>query len=197
MGTTHRSWLLAGLFALGAAAPAYSASVLDHEFRRLASQERVNLAESFSGQVLLIVNTASKCGLTPQYEGLEALNAKYGPQGFAVLGFPSDDFMGQEFGDENEIAEFCTLNYGVRFPMFEKVDVRGSEATPLFRALADASGDAPGWNFHKYLVDRNGEVVGSFGSRVKPEAPEIVAAIERALAAPRPQPAAAGAASAP
>ena len=173
------------------AATAAQASVLDHEFRRLASQERVNLAETFGGQVLLIVNTASKCGLTPQYEGLEALNARFGPQGFAVLGFPSDDFMGQEFGDENEIAEFCTLNYGVRFPMFEKVDVRGDEAVPLFRQLAEATDDAPDWNFHKYLVGRDGAVIASFGSRTKPEAPEIIAAIEKALAQPKPAAAAA------
>jgi glutathione peroxidase len=160
--------------------------LLGHEFRRLASPERVNLADAFGGKVLLIVNTASKCGLTPQYEGLEALNARFGAQGFAVLGFPSDDFLGQEFDDEGEIAEFCTLNYGVRFPMFEKVDVRGREAIPLFRQLAEATGDAPDWNFHKYLVGRDGRAIASFGSRIKPEAAEIVAAIEQALAAPKP-----------
>ena len=162
------------------------ASVIDHEFRRLASSERVNLADAFGGQVLLVVNTASKCGLTPQYEGLEALHDRFSAKGFAVLGFPSDDFMGQEFGDEGQIAEFCTLNFGVSFPMFEKVDVRGREATPLFRQLAEATGDAPDWNFHKYLVGRDGRVIASFGSRTRPEAPEIVAAIEKALAAPKP-----------
>ena len=172
--------------ALGGASTVAQASVLDHEFRRLASPERVNLKEAFGGQVLLIVNTASKCGLTPQYEGLEALNARFGPQGFAVLGFPSDDFMGQEFGDEQKIAEFCTLNYGVRFPMFEKVDVRGDEAIPMFRQLAAATDDEPDWNFHKYLVGRDGAVIASFGSRTKPEAPEIIAAIEKALAQPKP-----------
>lgn len=161
-------------------------TLLDREFRRLASADRVHLGDAFAGQVLLIVNTASKCGLTPQYEGLEALNARFGPQGFAVLGFPSDDFLGQEFGDEDQIREFCTLNYGVRFPMFEKVDVRGREATPLFRELAEATGDAPDWNFHKYLVGRDGQPIASFGSRMDPQAPEIVAAIGKALAAPAP-----------
>lgn len=174
--------LVAGLAVAGVA----QATVLDHEFRRLAGQERVNLAEAFKGQVLLVVNTASKCGLTPQYEGLEALHQKYRERGFAVLGFPSNDFMGQEPGTEAEIQEFCTLTYGVQFPMFEKVVVRGSEATPMFRELARVTGDQPGWNFHKYLIGRDGEVVGSFGSRTKPEAPEIVEAIEKALAAPKP-----------
>lgn len=185
-----KAWIGALALAVGMTtagiAPLAQAGVLDHEFRRLAGQERVNLAEAFGGKVLLIVNTASKCGFTPQYEGLEALNARYGPRGFAVLGFPSNDFMGQEPGTEAEIAEFCTLNYGVTFPMFEKVVVRGRAATPLFRELAEAGGEAPGWNFHKYLVDRSGKVVGSFGSRVKPDAPQLVAAIEKALAAPEP-----------
>jgi len=177
--------LVIGLGVAGVAATA-QASVLDHEFRRLAGQERVNLAETYGGKVLLIVNTASRCGFTPQYEGLEALNTRFGPQGFAVLGFPSNDFMGQEPGTEQEIKDFCTLNFGVRFPMFEKVVVRGRQATPLFRELAEAAGEQPGWNFHKYLVDRSGQVVGSFGSRVRPEAAELIAAIEQALRAPEP-----------
>jgi glutathione peroxidase len=177
--------LAAGAVVAGASGAA-QAGVLDREFRRLAGQERVNLAEAYGGKVLLVVNTASKCGLTPQYEGLEALHQKYSAQGFAVLGFPSNDFMGQESGTEAEIQEFCTLTYGVKFPMFEKVVVRGSEATPLYRELAAATGDQPGWNFHKYLIGRDGEVVASFGSRTKPDAPEVVAAIEKAIAAPAP-----------
>jgi glutathione peroxidase len=185
--------LAVGMSTAGVATTA-AAGVLDHEFRRLAGQERVNLAEAYGGKVLLVVNTASKCGLTPQYEGLEALHQKYSPKGFAVLGFPSNDFMGQEPGTEAEIQEFCTLTYGVKFPMFEKVVVRGSEATPMYRELAAATGDQPGWNFHKYLIDRDGKVVASFGSRTKPDAPEIVAAIEKAIAAP--VPAASGAARA-
>jgi glutathione peroxidase len=105
--------------------------------------------------VVLIVNTASKCGLTPQYEGLEAMHQKYAAKGFAVLGFPSNDFMGQEPGSEQQIQEFCTLTYGVKFPMFEKVVVRGAQATPLYRDLARAAGEQPKWNFHKYLVGRD------------------------------------------
>lgn len=163
-----------------------AASVLDHTYRRLASPEQVHLGETFGGQVLLIVNTASRCGFTPQYEGLEALHQEFQARGFAVLGFPSNDFMGQEPGTEEEIREFCTLNFGVRFPMFERVVVRGREVTPLFRELAEAAGEAPRWNFHKYLVGRDGEVLASFGSRVRPEDPALRAAVERALNAPRP-----------
>lgn len=157
-------------------------SVLDGiELRPLAGRESVDLAQAYAGQVLLVVNTASKCGFTPQYEGLEALHQRYGEQGFAVLGFPSGDFAGQEFEDEEEIAEFCTLTYGVEFPMFERVSVKGDDATPLFGRLIQATGTEPGWNFHKYLVSRSGEVVANFGSRVRPEDEAIVAAIEAEL----------------
>lgn len=177
-------WLAAGLLA---AAPAVAGEgLLDREFRVLAGKDTVNLGQAYGGRVLLVVNTASKCGFTPQYEGLEALHAKYGERGFAVLGFPSNDFMGQEPGSEEEIQEFCTLTYGVKFPMFEKVQVRGSGATPLYRDLAAATGEQPGWNFHKYLIDRSGKVVASFGSRTKPEDPKLVAEIERLLAEPAP-----------
>lgn len=176
--------LLAGLLA---AAPAMADdTLLDRDFRRLAGKETVNLERTYGGQVLLVVNTASKCGFTPQYEGLEAMYAKYKDQGFAVLGFPSNDFMGQEPGSEEDIQEFCTLTYGVKFPMFEKVQVRGSGATPLYRDLAAATGEAPGWNFHKYLIDREGRVVASFGSRTTPDDPKLVAEIEKLLAAPAP-----------
>jgi len=181
-----KAWIGALALAIGMGAGVAQAGVLDHEFRQLAGQARVNLAQAYAGQVLLVVNTASKCGFTPQYEGLEALHQKYSPQGFAVLGFPSNDFMGQEPGTEAEIQEFCTLTYGVKFPMFEKVVVRGAEATPFYRELAAATGDQPGWNFHKYLIGRDGTVVASFGSRTKPDAPELVEAIEKAIAAPKP-----------
>lgn len=156
--------------------------LLDHQLRPLASRDTVHLCERFEGQVLLVVNTASKCGFTPQYEGLEALHQRYAAQGFAVVGFPSGDFMGQEFEDEAEIAEFCTSNYGVQFPMFQKISVRQGSAHPLFSALAEAAGQYPQWNFHKYLVGRDGTVIGSFGSRVRPDAPELIQAIEGALA---------------
>lgn len=159
--------------------------VLDHDYRRLAQRGTVNLAQAHAGQVLLVVNTASKCGYTPQYEGLEALHQRYTPKGFAVLGFPSNDFRGQEPGTEKEIQEFCTLTYGVKFPMFEKVSVVGENATPLYKALTQATGTAPGWNFHKYLISRDGRVVAQFPSKTKPDDPALVAAIERELAAPR------------
>jgi len=179
-----KRWI--GALALAfAVAQSSLAGVLDHEYRRLAGEEKVNLAQTYGGQVLLVVNTASKCGFTPQYEGLEAMQQKYAAQGFAVLGFPSNDFMGQEPGTEADIQEFCTLTYGVKFPMFEKVVVRGAEASPIYRDLAAATGEQPGWNFHKYLIDRSGKVVASFGSRVKPDAPELVAAIEKAIAEPK------------
>lgn len=175
------------LAALLAAAPALAGqALLDKDFRRLAGKEVVNLQQAYGGQVLLVVNTASKCGFTPQYEGLEAMHAKYKDRGFAVLGFPSNDFMGQEPGSEEQIQEFCTLTYGVKFPMFEKVQVRGSGATPLYQELAAATGEAPGWNFHKYLLDREGKVVASFGSRTTPDDPKLVAAIEKLLDAPVP-----------
>jgi glutathione peroxidase len=156
--------------------------LLDVEYRRLASEERVRLCDAYRGQVLLIVNTASKCGFTPQYEGLEALHATLSDRGFAVLGFPSNDFMGQEPGSEDDILEFCTLTYGVKFPMFEKVAVKGRQPTPLYQRLEASTGESPGWNFHKYLVDRSGKVVASFGSRTKPDDPTLAARIEELLA---------------
>lgn len=161
-------------------------ALLDHDYRELAGTHRVNLQSTYAGKVLLVVNTASKCGNTPQYEGLEALHAKYKDQGFAVLGFPSNDFMGQEPGTEKQIQEFCRLTYGVKFPMFEKVHVKGAGATPFYKQLAAATGEAPDWNFHKYLIDRDGKVVASFGARTSPSDPAIVASLQRLLAAPKP-----------
>jgi glutathione peroxidase len=172
---------LALLTAVGAADAACSA-LLDREFRPLAAKEPVNLCALFEGKVLLVVNTASKCGYTPQYEGLEKLHRELSDQGFAVLGFPSNDFMGQEPGSEEEIREFCTNTYGVQFPMFQKVSVRGKDADPLFVELAKATGQEPGWNFHKYLIGKDGEVIQSFPSRVKPDSEELRKAIEAALA---------------
>jgi glutathione peroxidase len=175
------------LAALLAAIPAVAKGpVLDHSYRRLAVRESVNLRKTYGGDVLLVVNTASKCGYTPQYEGLEAMHAKYKDRGFAVLGFPSNDFKGQEPGSEKQIQEFCKLTYGVQFPMFEKVHVTGDDATPLYRDLIAATGVEPGWNFHKYLIDRSGNVVASFNSKTKPDDPELVKQLEALLAAPRP-----------
>lgn len=165
---------------------AQAAELLDKNYRPLAGKASINLNEAYAGQVLLVVNTASKCGFTPQYEGLEALQKQYAGQGFTVLGFPSNDFMGQEPGSEAEIKEFCTLTYGVKFPMFEKVHVKGPDATPLYRELAAKTGVAPGWNFHKYLIGRDGQVVANFSSKVKPDDTALLAAIERELKASRP-----------
>lgn len=156
-------------------------ALLDREYRPLAGKTPESLCQ-FEGKVLLVVNTASKCGFTPQYEGLETLHAKLGERGFAVVGFPSNDFMGQEPGSEADIQEFCTLTYGVKFPMFEKVHVVGDDVTPLYQALEQATGQAPGWNFHKYLIDRQGKPVASFGSRTKPDDAAMLAQIETLLA---------------
>jgi glutathione peroxidase len=161
---------------------ACDAALLDQDFRRLASDDQVNLCEAYSGQVLLVVNTASKCGNTPQYDGLEKLYSEYGDQGLVVLGFPSNDFMGQEPGSEEEIAEFCRLTYGVEFPMFEKTTVKGDDAHPFYQALASDTGTYPTWNFHKYLIGRDGKVIAEFSPRTKPYDDQLVGAIESALA---------------
>jgi len=161
-------------------------ALLDQDYRRLAGTERVNLASAYRGQVLLVVNTASKCGNTPQYEALEAMYSKYQGRGFAVLGFPSNDFMGQEPGSEKQIQEFCALTYGVKFPMFEKVHVKGRDATPFYKELAKETGTEPGWNFHKYLIDRQGHVVANFSPRTPPDDPALVAKLESLLAEPKP-----------
>jgi glutathione peroxidase len=169
--------------AAGPAAPAAAcAPLLQHSFDRLQDEKPQALCQ-YAGKVLLVVNTASYCGFTPQYEGLEALHAKYAPRGLVVLGFPSNDFGQQEPGDGKQIADFCFNTYGVKFPMFVKSSVKGADANPLFAALAKATGQAPRWNFHKYVVDRQGRPVASFASQVAPSNPELVAAIEKALVA--------------
>ena len=157
------------------------APLLQQTFPRLQDEKPQSLCQ-YQGKVLLVVNTASFCGYTPQYEGLEALNAKYGPRGLVVLGFPTNDFGQQEPGDDKKIADFCFNTYGVKFPMFSKSTVKGAAANPLFVALAKATGKAPGWNFHKYLVDRQGRPVASYDSDTTPGSASLVAAIEKALA---------------
>jgi glutathione peroxidase len=157
------------------------ADLLDQDFRRLASDDVVNLAESYSGKVVLVVNVASKCGNTPQYDGLEALYEEYGEKGLVVLGFPSNDFMGQEPGTEEEIQEFCRLTYKVKFPMFEKTTVLEGEAHPFFDQLAAAAGTYPTWNFHKYLIGRDGKLITEFSPRTEPYDDTVVAGIESAL----------------
>ena len=175
------------LLALSASAMAQTAPhcppLLQQSFDRLQDEQPQPLCQ-YAGKVLLVVNTASKCGFTPQFEGLEALHAEYRDRGFAVLGFPSGDFREQEFTDEKQIREFCTLTYGVKFPMFEKVHVKGDAATPLYKDLLAITGEAPRWNFHKYLIGRDGRTVASFGTRTAPDDKALVAAIEAALAVP-------------
>jgi len=163
--------------ALAACAPA-----LDFEFRKLGSQETVRLCDAYAGQVLLVVNTASRCGYTPQYEGLEALYRDYRAQGLVVLGFPSNDFGNQEPGDEQQIASFCRLTYDVGFPMFQKTRVaEGVDAHPFYRRLAGPEDDYPQWNFHKYVIDRKGRIVASFPSQVRPQDEMLTRTIEDLL----------------
>jgi len=132
--------------------------------------------------VLLVVNTASKCGNTPQYDGLESLYQEFGADGLVVLGFPSNDFMGQEPGTEEQIQEFCRLTYKVKFPMFEKVSVKKKDAHPFFAALAADAGTYPTWNFHKFLIGRDGKLITEFSPRTQPYDERVVAEIKAALA---------------
>ncbi len=149
--------------------------------RRLSSEETNNICEAFKSKVLLVVNTASRCGFTNQYDGLEKLYSNYKDRGLVVVGFPSNDFANQEPGTEKSIKKFCRLTYGVRFPMYAKTRVTGDDADPIYKALARAAGHSPGWNFHKYLIDREGQLVGSYSSSVKPRSDQLVEAIERLL----------------
>ena len=171
--------LLLSLFSCADKTKVSPRTFFDLEAETLAGKQAK--MEQYHGKVILVVNTASKCGFTPQYEGLEKLHAELAEQGFSVVGFPSNDFMSQEPGTEDEIREFCTLTYGVKFPMFEKLVVKGENADPFYQELASQGGGEPGWNFHKYLIGKDGKVLQSFGSRVKPDAPELRAAIEAAL----------------
>ena len=154
--------------------------VLKFMKRKLNSQETVNFCEAYKDKAILFVNTASKCGFTPQFDGLEKLYNDYKDKNFVVLGFPSGDFN-QEFDDEGKTAELCELTYGVKFPMFETIAVRGDDADPLYRLLAEKAGSAPKWNFYKYLVDRKGNLVDSYSSFTKPLDEDLIADIERAI----------------
>lgn len=155
-------------------------TLLQHRFDRLQDEKPQSLCQ-YGGKVVLVVNTASFCGFTKQYEGLEALNAKYQDRGLVVLGFPSNDFGRQEPGSNAAIAEFCENTFGVKFPMFSKTSVTGKGANPLFRQLAERTGERPQWNFHKYLIARDGQAVRSYGSRVDPKDPGFVRDIEKFL----------------
>jgi glutathione peroxidase len=154
--------------------------VLKFMKRKLNSQETVNFCEAYKDKAILFVNTASKCGFTPQFDGLEKLYNDYKDKNFVVLGFPSGDFN-QEYKDEGKTAELCELTYGVKFPMFETIAVRGDDADPLYRLLAEKAGSAPKWNFYKYLVDRKGNLVDSYSSFTKPQDEDLIADIEQAI----------------
>jgi len=188
--SAHRLYTLAGLAAsllLPAQLPADPGKSRicggDNSFihHRLDSKVQENLCEAYAGRVLLVVNTASRCAFTGQYDGLEKLYAQYRSKGLEVVGFPSNDFANQEPGDEQSIKKFCRLTYGVQFPMYEKTRVKGDDAAPLFQALASAAGQSPRWNFHKYLIDRQGRLAGSFNSFVKPQSTTLTKSIEKLL----------------
>ena len=163
-----------------AASTAGCPAILQFTFPRLQDDVPQNLCQ-YTGKVVLVVNTASYCGFTSQYQGLEALYAKYQSKGLVVLGFPSNDFGKQEPGSSKEIADFCFNTYGVQFPMLSKSIVAGSKRNALYESLYRATNAVPSWNFHKYLIDRNGKVVDTFGSMTSPESRSVVAAIEKAL----------------
>lgn len=171
-------WLL---FSAAGAQATDCPATLDYHLRPLGQEQPAHLCEIMRGKVVLVVNTASKCAYTPQYDGLEQLYRQYRERGLLVAGFPSNDFAGQEPGTEKQIQDFCRLTYGVQFPMFEKVSVRGKSAAPFYQHLAAVTGEEPRWNFHKYLVDRNGRVVASFPSQVTPDDRRLVRMIEDLL----------------
>ena len=157
-----------------------------YDFEATSLDGKPRSLREFSGKVLLIVNTASKCGFTPQYEGLEGLFKRFHPRGFEVLGFPCNQFMGQEPGTAEEIREFCDTSYHVQFPLFEKIDVNGAQQHPIYAELeqqADADGEAGDvkWNFEKFLVAPDGTIVARFRPQVTPEDPSVVSAIEAQL----------------
>ena len=192
MHTLFRILSAASILGLWLAAPAAQAAepsscppTLNHTFPRLQDEKPQSLCQ-YAGKVVLVVNTASFCGFTGQYKGLEALYARYKDKGLVVLGFPSNDFS-QEKGSNQEIADFCENTFGVKFPMFAKSSVKGAEASPLYQQLAQLSGTAPRWNFHKYLLGRDGKLVDNYSSLTGPDNKGLVRAIEQQLALPTPR----------
>lgn len=182
--TSTISFLIGSCFTLGAntvyAQTAANTDILSHTFPRLQDDAPQNL-QQYKGKVILVVNTASYCGFTKQYEGLEALYAKYQGKGFVVLGFPSNDFGKQEPGSSKEIADFCYNTYGVKFPMMAKTSVQGDAVNPFYAQLIKATGVTPKWNFYKYLISRDGKVLSAYASKVTPEDKNLVADIEKAM----------------
>ena len=187
---TGRCWLALALCngaAVVAQTPVRNAAsscpaLLQHRFDRLQDEKPQNLCQ-YAGQVVLVVNTASYCGFTGQYKGLEALHARYQGRGLVVLGFPSNDFGQQEPGNNQAIADFCENTFGVKFPMFAKTRVIGPDTNPFFRQLASRTGQAPQWNFHKYLIGRDGQTVRSFPSPIEPDDPALVKELEKMMSA--------------
>jgi glutathione peroxidase len=173
--------ILALLMGTSRAIAGDATSLLDHDVRVLGSDRVVNLKEAYGGKVILVVNTASRCAFTDQYEGLEALYSDYRDEGLVVLGFPSNDFGRQEPGTETEIKNFCRLTYGVKFPMFAKTSVQEGTNDPFFVALGEAAGRYPQWNFHKYLLGRDGQLVDDYVSMTTPQSRRLVEAIEAQL----------------
>lgn len=173
-------WALCGALPAQAAGDAACPASLQYTFPRLQDEKPQSLCQ-YSGKVALVVNTASYCGFTPQYKGLEDLYGKYKDRGLVVLGFPSNDFA-QEKASNKEIADFCESTFGVKFPMFGKSTVRGSDANPLFRQLAEKTGRQPLWNFHKYLIGRDGSIVASYTSLTDPADRTLLRDIEKQLA---------------
>lgn len=175
--------LLSAIGCSGRPATTFPEETNAHTFTAMTNGGEEQALASSKGKVLLFVNTASRCGLTGQYTGLQNLQERFGDQGFSVMAFPSNDFMGQEPGTDAEIAEFCSANYDVTFPLYAKTPVTGSNAHPLFDWLSSKS-QSPSWNFTKYLVGKDGNFIARFGPRTGPESSDVVAAIETALAAP-------------
>ena len=167
------------LLPLAAMATAACPALLDRNLDTLLG-ERESLCQ-YAGKVVLVVNTASYCGYTPQYKGLQALNERFKAKGLVILGFPSNDFGEQEPGSAKEIADFCDRTYAVKFPMFAKTSVKSPGGSPFFDALAVATGQRPKWNFHKYLIARDGRTVTSFGSNVEPDSPAFISQVESLL----------------
>jgi glutathione peroxidase len=163
-----------------------TASILDFTMKNIAGQD-VPL-RTFEGRVLMLVNVASKCGLTPQYEGLQELYDRYQPKGFEILGFPANNFLGQEPGSDQQIQEFCSRTYSVTFPLFSKISVKGKDIHPLYEFLTRPATNPGfdgkiGWNFAKFLVDRTGKVIARFEPKTAPLSPEVIDAVERAVGA--------------
>ena len=178
-----KKFFIATLFLMGTLATFAQNDMPFYTFsaKPLTGNQTISLKE-YKGKVVLVVNTASKCGFTPQYEGLETLYKKYKDRGLIILGFPANNFGGQEPGTNQEIQQFCTLKYNVSFPMFGKISVKGNDIHPLYAWLTShPSGASVSWNFNKFLIGRDGGLIACFGSRAEPESEEIITAIEKAL----------------